>query len=42
MGSPAVPAAQYREQVALIRRLSKLNARVQALEKRQGEDSSQE
>jgi UDP-3-O-[3-hydroxymyristoyl] glucosamine N-acyltransferase len=34
MGSPAVSAPEYREQVALIRRLAKLNARVQALEKR--------
>lgn len=34
MGTPAVPAAEYREQVALVRRLPKLSARVQALEKR--------
>ncbi len=33
MGTPAVPAGVYREQVALIRRLSKLTERVQALEK---------
>jgi UDP-3-O-[3-hydroxymyristoyl] glucosamine N-acyltransferase len=33
MGSPAIPAAEYREQVALIRRLHKLSDRVQRLEK---------
>lgn len=33
MGCPAVPAAEYREQVALIRRLSKLSERVVSLEK---------
>lgn len=37
MGTPAVPAAEYREQVALMRRLAKLNARVQALEKKAGQ-----
>jgi UDP-3-O-[3-hydroxymyristoyl] glucosamine N-acyltransferase len=34
MGNPAVPASEYREEVALVRRLSKLNARVKALEER--------
>jgi UDP-3-O-[3-hydroxymyristoyl] glucosamine N-acyltransferase len=33
MGTPAVPAAEYREQVALIRRLSKWVERVLRLEK---------
>lgn len=36
MGSPAIPAAEYREQVALIRRLHKLSDRVQRLEKNSG------
>jgi UDP-3-O-[3-hydroxymyristoyl] glucosamine N-acyltransferase len=33
MGSPALPAAEFREQVALVRRLGKLQERVQRLEK---------
>jgi UDP-3-O-[3-hydroxymyristoyl] glucosamine N-acyltransferase len=33
MGSPAQPAAEFREQVALVRRLSRLQERVQRLEK---------
>jgi UDP-3-O-[3-hydroxymyristoyl] glucosamine N-acyltransferase len=33
MGSPAQPAAEFREQVALVRRLAKLQERVQRLEK---------
>lgn len=36
MGSPAVPAGEYREQVAHLRRLHKLAERVQKLEKRIG------
>jgi UDP-3-O-[3-hydroxymyristoyl] glucosamine N-acyltransferase len=36
MGSPAVPAGEYREQIALVRRLPKLVDRVQKLEKREG------
>jgi len=36
MGSPAVPAAEYREQVAHMRRLHKLAERIQKLEKQQG------
>ena len=40
MGSPAVAAGEYREQVALIRRLSKLNERIQALEKQLKERNS--
>ena len=36
MGSPAVPALEYREQVAHIRRLHKLAERVQGLEKSLG------
>lgn len=34
MGSPAVPAGEYREQVAYVRRLHKLTDRVQKLEQR--------
>lgn len=34
MGSPAVPAGEYREQVAYLRRLHKLTDRVQKLEQR--------
>jgi UDP-3-O-[3-hydroxymyristoyl] glucosamine N-acyltransferase len=41
MGSPAVPAGEYREQVAFIRRLSRLNERVQALEKQLREGKSE-
>jgi UDP-3-O-[3-hydroxymyristoyl] glucosamine N-acyltransferase len=33
MGSPAQPAAEFREQVALVRRLGRLQERVQRLEK---------
>jgi UDP-3-O-[3-hydroxymyristoyl] glucosamine N-acyltransferase len=33
MGSPAQPAAEFREQVAMVRRLGKLQDRVQRLEK---------
>jgi UDP-3-O-[3-hydroxymyristoyl] glucosamine N-acyltransferase len=36
MGSPAVPAGEYREQVAHLRRLHKLAERVQRLEKKVG------
>jgi UDP-3-O-[3-hydroxymyristoyl] glucosamine N-acyltransferase len=36
MGSPAVPASEYREQVALLRRLPKWTERVQNLEKPHG------
>jgi UDP-3-O-[3-hydroxymyristoyl] glucosamine N-acyltransferase len=32
MGTPAVPAKDYREQMALLRRLPKLQERVKALE----------
>lgn len=37
MGSPAVPAAEYREQVAHVRRLHKLSERITRLEKQTGE-----
>jgi UDP-3-O-[3-hydroxymyristoyl] glucosamine N-acyltransferase len=40
MGTPAVPAAEYREQVAHVRRLGKLTERVQSLEKRIGAQGS--
>ena len=44
MGSPAQPAAEFREQVAMVRRLGKLQERVQRLEKaiRQGSGSTSE
>jgi hypothetical protein len=33
MGTPAIPAAEYREQVAYIHRLGRLSERVQKLER---------
>jgi UDP-3-O-[3-hydroxymyristoyl] glucosamine N-acyltransferase len=33
MGSPTQPAAEFREQVAMVRRLGRLQERVQHLEK---------
>jgi UDP-3-O-[3-hydroxymyristoyl] glucosamine N-acyltransferase len=39
MGSPAQPAAEFREQVALVRRLARLQERVQHLEKSLHQDS---
>ena len=39
MGSPAQPAAEFREQVALVRRLGRLQERVQRLEKALEQDA---